>query len=101
MTLVSSGYSSVPLRSPGSHGKCGEEQWDHPGADPEVVMTSDPSMTTESYSTGPDHSWRQLSWRWQSQRKKLFIGSRTVDVTELVIRDLLSASPMPGAVLRM
>lgn len=64
-------------------------------------MTSDPSMTTESYSTGPDHSWSQLSWRWKSQCKKLLTGNRTVDVTDLVIRDLLSASPVPGPILRM
>lgn len=58
-------------------------------------MTSHPLMTTESYRACPDHSWRLLSWRWKSQCRKglgLLTGSQTVDVTDVVIRDLLSAS---------
>lgn len=54
-----SGPSLFPshLRSPGSHGECCVELWEHLGVDPEIAMTPGPSDSAESKTTWPDLSW--------------------------------------------
>lgn len=50
MWLWLSGRSLFPshLRSPGSHGECCVELWEHLGVDPEIAMTPGPSDSAES-----------------------------------------------------
>lgn len=59
MWLWLSGPSLFPshLRSPGSHGECCVELWEHPGVDPETAMTPGPSDSAESKTTWPHLSW--------------------------------------------